>query len=666
MQNLPRLTRLLVVAAAAQVAVFTLLRLVFWFVFDDPGDPIPATTLLQAFYLGLKFDLRLALLILLPLMIVGWFRWTGPLYYRPLAVFWQGYLTLTVATVLLFYVFDFGYYAYLKVPLDASILRFVKNMAISAEMVWQSYPVVWILLGLLAALGLTWLGVRRLVNWQAAASEPAISRKRRVALVTLTVCGVLFGLYGKLSWYPLRWSDAFFSSHAFAAAVTVNPVLYFYDTFENGGLAYDEEAVRRHYPAVASYLGVDRPDAQKLNFVRHRQPAGRMATPPNVVMVYLETFAWFKTGVSGNPLNPTPHMDALANNGILFDRFYVPHTGTARSVFAGITGIPDVQAGDTTSTRNPTIVDQHTVINAFKGHEKFYFLGGSANWGNIRGLLSHNLSGLRLYEEGDYSAPRIDVWGISDLNLFEEANRVLKEQEKPFFAIIQTAGNHRPYTIPEDKRGFEFIENPPEDVKKHGFISVEEYNSFRFMDHSVGFFMEQARKEPYFDNSIFVFFGDHGIGHDPGRHSPKALKQLGLNDYQVPLVIYAPRLLEPQRVSKVASEVDVLPTLAGIAGVPYTNTSFGRDLLDPRDDGQRYAFTVRLQGLPEVGLITDEFVYRVNENGTNERLFRLDSDDPRTDLAGQHSDQLPWMRDLALGLYETARYMINNNPRRPH
>ena len=97
-------------------------------------------------------------------------------------------------------------------------------------------------------------------------------------------------------------------------------------------------------------------------------------------------------------------------------------------------------------------VDQHTIINDYKGYEKFYFIGGSLSWANISGLLTNNIDGLHLYEQEDYKAKTIDVWGISDKNLFLEANDVLKQQTHPFFAVIQTADNHRPYTIPEEDK----------------------------------------------------------------------------------------------------------------------------------------------------------------------------------------------------------------------
>ena len=73
------------------------------------------------------------------------------------------------------------------------------------------------------------------------------------------------------------------------------------------------------------------------------------------------------------------------------------------------TGIPDIELNKT-SSRNPLIVDQHTIINSFDNYKKFYFLGGSASWANIRGLLTANIPNLEIYEEGSYASPRVDVW----------------------------------------------------------------------------------------------------------------------------------------------------------------------------------------------------------------------------------------------------------------
>ncbi|MDC0177221.1 LTA synthase family protein [Polaribacter sp.] len=81
----------------------------------------------------------------------------------------------------------------------------------------------------------------------------------------------------------------------------------------------------------------------------------------------------------GNPINSTPKMDAILQNSLSFPNFYVHKSGTAASVFASVSGLPDAEDVRTAS-RNPLIQDQRIIFDQFDGYEKLYFLGGSANW----------------------------------------------------------------------------------------------------------------------------------------------------------------------------------------------------------------------------------------------------------------------------------------------
>ena len=383
---------------------------------------------------------------------------------------------------------------------------------------------------------------------------------------------------------------------------------------------------------------------------------------PNVVIILLESFSAHKTGIFGNPLKPSPNFDAIAAESLLFRRFYTPRHGTARAVFATLTGIPDIITHRTAS-RNPKIVSQHTILNAFEDYEKFYFLGGSANWANIRGLFSHNVKGLRIYEEGDFSSPKIDVWGISDLHLFEEANRVLSNlNDKPFFAFIHSSGNHRPYTIPDDNRNFRSVSVDDDKLRKYGFRSLAEFNSFRFLDHSLGFFMRIASNEKYFNNTLFFIFGDNGT---PGKipHMSKAEEALRLGTYHVPFAIYGPGLIQEGKVFDIiASQMDVMPTIAGITGSPFLNTTMGRNLFDRRFDSQRYAFILTgAWAVPELGLLSDKLFWVMNADGTKTRLYDYYSDTPTQNLERKFPDQANELSQLCLGYYHTAKYLLYHN-----
>jgi hypothetical protein len=469
------------------------------------------------------------------------------------------------------------------------------------------------------------------------------------------------GLYGKPSRYPLRWSDAYFTTRAYASDLALNPVLYFAETLAKTPESYDLAAVRAAYPLLSRWLGVADPDAGRLVFARRRAPRETPARPPNVVLVLLESFAAYKTGAFGNPLDPTPRFDALAREGALYTRFYTPTWGTARSVFATIAGLPDVET-HMTATRNPLIVTQNTVLNDFAGYAKLYFLGGSLNWANIRGILGHNVPGLELHEEGSYRAAPVDVWGISDLDLFREAVPVLSRRAEPFFAILQTSGSHRPYTIPGDHGEFRPRDLSDAEAARHGFDSAAEYNAFHFLDYALGELVDRAAREPWFANTVFVLYGDHGLPAD-APHIPAADVEMQLTKFHVPLLLWGPALPGPPRaVATVASELDVLPTLASLAGLSATNGGLGRDLLDPAFDGARFAFTVGDQGShPEIGLVGPDRAFRMFADGTQARLAALDGGDPRENLIAREPGTARRMERLCRGIYETARYLAYAN-----
>ncbi len=672
--KLPRLHLYVLTVLCLFLVIQTGLRLIFWLKFNNPEDPVLTGDLIWSFYLGMKFDLQASLGTLLPVLILGWIKPLHPVYSRFGKRLWAVYISLAFIVMYLVYITDAGHYAYLQQRLNATALRFLENPFISANMVWETYPVIsgGLIFILVNAITIyLFLKLTGLINSTDADSAYWSDKRwyQKTALVFVTIFVVFFGLMAKISWYPLRWSDAFFSTHAYSAQLASNPVIYFSNTLKNVAETYDLEAAKRAYPVMTDYLGIQQPQRSAdgpLNYDRYHEyahSAGMTNSKTNVIVVILESFASYKTSLSGNPLQPTPNIERLANEGYFFKNFFTPSTGTARSIWTFVTGLPDIEKNKT-SSRNPLIVDQHTIINAFKDHRKLYFLGGSASWANVRGLLSSNLPSLRLFEEGSYDSPDIDVWGISDLSLFREANAVLKEVAQPFFAIIQTSGNHRPYTIPDDNEGFvTWSEDDLQyDVRKYGFQSLEELNSFRFMDHSIGHFMKIAEKEPYFENTLFVFFGDHGIHAPTGAHIPAYEAQLNMQGLRVPLVLYGKSVIGNSRVfDTIASEVDVLPTIAAITRTSYLNTTIGRDLTDAAFDDDRYAFTIEHGSGRTIGLISDDYYLLMRPDGSSKRLHHLTGDDARTDVSAKDAEIAELMTRKLTAIWDTVRYMRENN-----
>jgi phosphoglycerol transferase MdoB-like AlkP superfamily enzyme len=420
--------------------------------------------------------------------------------------------------------------------------------------------------------------------------------------------------------------------------------------------------VRKGYPVLKPFFGFTG-DSLNLNYERDvkREP---VKSKPNIVVVICESFSAYKSSMWGNPLNTTPFFKSICDQGIFFDQCFTPSYGTARGVWAVLTGIPDVGQANSTTSRNPGAVNQHSIINDFQGYDKFYFIGGSASWANIRGLLNNNIDGLHLYEQENYKASKLDVWGISDKNLFLEANQVLKKQQPPFFAVIQTADNHRPYTIPaEDLDDFHKLQIPSDSLRAFGFESNDEMNAFRYTDFCYQKFMEAAGKEDYFSNTIFVFVGDHGIAGDAGNMFPRAWTNERLDNMHVPMLFYSPNLIQPKRIHAFASQLDLLPITAGLAKISYRNTTLGRDLLDTAfNAGNAFSFLYD----PDQGyidLLKGSFLYRANLNTGKEDMYSVVGNDPVK--AADIPDSVHEMSAITKAFYETARYMLLNNKKKP-
>jgi phosphoglycerol transferase MdoB-like AlkP superfamily enzyme len=168
-----------------------------------------------------------------------------------------------------------------------------------------------------------------------------------------------------------------------------------------------------------------------------------------------------------------------------------------------------------------------------------------------------------------------------------------------------------------------------------------------------------ARREAYFNNTIFVIIGDHGT---MGGARDTRFGDLSFGSFKIPLLIYAPGLIkEPGKIATVISELDVLPTLAGLIGKPYINTTLGRDVFDPAYKDRMFAFTYTpFRMTPRVGLLDEEFYVNVEPDGSYS-LYRWDPAVAPRDLKTQYPEKAKQMADMAVAIMEYSRYLLYHN-----
>jgi len=633
--------------------IFTAFRIAT-VVFFKPKN-LTVIELLPSFWLGLKYDLRWIAFILSPIAFFSLFLKLSPFYSDKNKKIWTIYLGIITLLVLFFYGADFGQFAYINARLNADALIFAEDPKESLQMVWQSYPVIWILIGLFGAvLMMIWMFRKTHVDIEGKnlSIHKFSYKKKWHFLAVLILCWFMYGFF---TLKPLNFFRAFNLNNEFKSNLALNPLQNFFTTLRFRKPDYNTKA-KENFSTIANFLAIEKSN--------ETNPYSRIVYPgtkvlerqPNIVLVICESFSMYKSSMSGNILNSTPYFNDLCKQGIFFNRCFSPTFGTARGVFATVTGIPDVLLSKF-ATRDAVTVKQRTIINNFEEYEKFYFIGGRSQFNNFTGLIN-NIKGVTIYEEGKYKSVKENVWGISDKNLFLEANTVLAKQEKPFFAIIQTADNHRPFKIPIEDNDFVQKNISDEVLKKNGFESLKEYNSFAYSDYCFKKFIEAAKKNTYFNNTIFVFVGDHGLEGNASAVYPKAWMDQRLADEHIPLLFYSPNLLTAQQRNETVSQIDILPTIAGMIQQPYINTTLGRDLLDSTKKENAAFIIYHAPGW--IGMVTDDYFYRKNIRIKKEELVTA-TNKPLNLTPLQQDSVKKYLSTLTTSFYETARWMLVNN-----
>ena len=642
--------------------VFNIIFRIIFYLFFAELETATASEIKRAFVLGFRFDIKLAAISIFPLAFLililnrRFFKYS---FYKKLA---NIYLIVAYISLTLVYLMDFGYYDYLSIRLDTASLRFLENLKISSQVLFESYPVFKGLFGLIV-FGYLVFRVSKYLYRKSKENQLYQSIKTKTIYFIVTILLLSFSIFNSFTHYPLRWSEAFFSKNNKVNQFALNPILYFFDSFKFRSESVNMSEFQKYYPVIAKDLNLSR---DSISFERKVTFTESLTTTPNVVFVMLESVGVKPLSYYGNPINSSPQIDSLIPKSLNFTNFFVHKSGTAASVFASVTGLPDIDDVKTAS-RNPMIIDQRILLDQFEGYEKLYFLGGSANWANIRGIFQANVKGLKIFEEGSYETEkRADVWGIDDYELFKESDKELKklhQQKKPFVAYIQTATNHIPFTVPDAKESFTPLSEQAisdELLKKSGFKSVAQLNALRYLDFNIGRFLKRAKTSGYYDNTVFVFFGDHNTMMNRNHQYTKE-HDLNINLQHAALFIHAPKFIEPREINENGKLIDLFPTVMSLIKKNYTNYTLGRDLLDTVNYKNPSSFVyLKMQGEPTVGILQDSLYYYKTSVSKSNGLYDL-KDKKMEDLKEQYPNRSLKMDSLLNAYYHSTKYLYFNN-----
>ena len=590
---------------------------------------------------GALLDLLAALWVALPLMLyllVLPERWFARRTQRVLlfsGLFFATFGALFVAVVELFFFLEFnGRFNFVAVD----YLMFPTEVA---DNIWQSYPtgkIVAVLLvvaaGLLAAL-------RKPLS--RAWGEPAGWRRRLPG----------FGLYLATALaltFALPPSFAEFSADRAVNQIAANGTLCFVSALAGSNATYDglyatrpdAQVFRRlarllTEPATAPGSFVPR---TTLRAVRAQAPT----RPWNVVVVLEESLgSEFIGALHPRPVSLTPRFDALAREGTLLTHAYSTGNRTIRAIEATTSSLPPLPG--ISVVRRPESKNLFTLPGLLRerGYGTLWVYGGRALFDGMGAYLSNN--GIeRIVEQKDFPEGTFTTaWGAADQAIFDQALLEMDAFEragKPFYTLILSVSNHRPYTFPEGPI------RPDPNLKRRE-------NVVRYADWALGRFIDQAKRRAFFDHTLFVLMGDHGA-------RVYGAEEIPLPSYEVPILFLAPGLVPAGgRIDTLASSLDVPPSILGLLGMSYESRFFGHDVFRiPPEEGRAL-----MTHNNEIALMRGGRIAVLGLQGRTS-LYAVGADDqfvpiPRPDRPGHEliEDAIAYY-DGADELYRTGGYLL--------
>ncbi|WP_341930399.1 LTA synthase family protein, partial [Methyloversatilis discipulorum] len=311
-----------------------------------------------------------------------------------------------------------------------------------------------------------------------------------------------------------------------------------------------------------------------------------------------------------------------------FANVYATGTRTVRGLEALSLGTPPVPGQAIVRRTNNNNLSTVGEILAPQGVVPMFIYGGYGYFDNMNSYFRGN--DYLIVDRTDFPKDSIvfeNVWGVADESLYANAliamNRKAAEG-KPFFAQIMTTSNHRPYTYPDGRIDI------PSPGGRHGAV--------KYTDWAIGQFIREAKKQPWFADTLFVFVADH-CASVAGR------TRLPVAKYRIPLIFYAPDMLPPGEFTDRLSQIDLAPTLLEVMGKNGDDHFFGRAFFEEHVQLDR----VFISNYQDLGYLRGDLLTVLSP----QRMVRAYRVDPAT-LESTPTEPDPQRVKEAIAYYQTA------------
>ena len=327
----------------------------------------------------------------------------------------------------------------------------------------------------------------------------------------------------------------------------------------------------------------DKQATELFNPVQVSHPQHILPDGTNVMLIILESFGDEFVGSFNQSTSYTPFLDSLIHSSLSFEYGIANGKKSIEAVPAIVASIPSLM-------NNPYInspygnnkIQTLASILGKKGYSSAFFHGATNGSMRFDGFSAQ--AGYQKYfgrKEYNNEKHADATWGILDEYFNPWTAKEMTKLKEPFFSTLFTLSSHHPYFIPEHMR--KKVKNGPYPICA----------SISYADYSLRKFFEEAKKQPWYDNTLFVLCADHTPASNSAIYSQRT------NMYKIPIVFYHPKKgVKAKKEKIIFQQLDILPTILDLLNINTKFYSYGKSYYLKSDreaityiEGAYYYFT---------------------------------------------------------------------------
>lgn len=601
--------------------------------------------IIRVFFTGFLFDLVIGSLFLFLYgiyLLIFPKKWIGSVFDRCFTYF---YLTLIFIIIYFSLLAEIPFWDEFGVRFNFIAVDYLIYTYEVVENINQSYPLPVIALVLVGLIVSTIFIFKKRNIFKNTFSDKSLVSNRSKYILPFIIIAVALA-------FLMKNKQADFSNNLVVNELGKNGAFSFVSAFKSNELDYEtfypKLSDKEAYSVVKKSLLQENQNYVSTQFDDiSRATKGNQVDNPNIIVIAIESFSADFLSTFGNKDNLTPNYEKLANESVFFTNLYATGTRTVRGMEALTLSVPPTPGNSIVRRPNNDNLFSVSTIVKSKNYQPYFIYGGDGYFDNMNNFfggqgfdivdrdrgnpLSDNIKTQRFKIE-DKEVSFENAWGICDEDLYKQSIKYADKStkaNKPFFQFVMTTSNHKPYTFPAGK-----IDLP----------QGERNGAVKYTDYALGKFINDAKSKPWFKNTVFVIVADH-CASSAGKW------EINIAKHHIPAIIYNLKQ-QPEKIERLTSQIDVMPTLFGYLGWNYNTSLYGKDINQTKIGDER-AFIGNYRTL---GMLKGNIFTQIDDRKRVKQFTVSGADQSLSEVKTKNNEQVA----ETISYYQTASERFKN------